>query len=341
MSSYLALRYVADEQGEWVSGVGPELAQIEPQALLKIKTGSEVLKKLRGIVEAACRNERVGILLSSGMDSAIIAAFVPPGTPAYTVRFVAEGFVDEVGGARRVAERLEFEHTVVDVTWKDYQASLDPLMRRKRAPLHPVEVGLYKAARVAAHDGVKMLLVGNGADSTFGGLDKLLSRDWTFAEFVRRYTFLDPARVLRQPVSMVDVFEPYRRGDGIDVVGFLKVVHGLGIVQMFENAVGAAGCAMIAPFEQLVLDTPLDMQRIRSGESKYILREVYSALYPNLDVPEKIAFARPVTQWLRDWPGPTRAEFLDNLDMTAFTGEQRWQLYCLDRFLRLLDEWMV
>ena len=101
MSSYLALRDVADERAEWIPGVGPELPEIEPQALLKVKTPSGVLEKLRDIVKASCRNERVGVLLSSGMDSAIIAAFMPPGTPAYTVRFVADGAVDEASGARQ------------------------------------------------------------------------------------------------------------------------------------------------------------------------------------------------------------------------------------------------
>ena len=59
--------------------------------------------------------------------------------------------------------------------------------------------------------------------------------------------------------------------------GFLKVVHGLGIIQMFDNAIEMAGCTTIAPYEDLTLGIPLDIQRIRSGNTKYILRRMLPA----------------------------------------------------------------
>jgi hypothetical protein len=136
---------------------------------------------------------------------------------------------------------------------------------------------------------------------------------------------------------MVDIFEPYRLGNTINVMGFLKVVHGLGIIQMFENAVHAGGCSLVSPFAKLVLDSPLDLQRIRSGEPKYILNEIFRSVYPGLALPNKIPFARPMAEWLDGWNGPKRPEFHDDLEMKNFTGEQKWQLYCLERFLNLLD----
>lgn len=75
-------------------------------------------------------------------------------------------------------------------------------MKHKKAPLHPVEVGLYKAAVASQQDGINVLASGTGADTMFGGLDKLLSKDWTFDEFVKRYTFLDPIRALKRPVPV-------------------------------------------------------------------------------------------------------------------------------------------
>lgn len=87
-----------------------------------------------------------------------------------------------------------------------------------------------------------------------------------------------------------------------------------------------------------MLNAPLDLQRIRNGEPKYIVREVFRTLYPGLEIPDKIPFARPMTQWLGNWQGPKLVEFLENLSMTDFTGEQIWQLYCLERFLNLLEK---
>lgn len=336
-SSYLALRYVVGADDEWIPGVGPRLPRAESGGRRRVRDAEDTLAALRDIVDADSDDESVGILLSSGIDSAIIAALLPRGARAYTIRFDARGAVDESIAARQFADRLGLRHTIVTVTWDDCLNSMDALMRRKRSPLHPVEPALFLATRAAAADGVRTLEVGNGADTTFGGLDKLLSRDWAFDEFVGRYTFLEPAAVLHEAVSMRQAFEPYRRGDGIDVSGFLKTVHGLGVVQMFENAVAAGGCDIVAPFEDLTLDAPLDLERIRSGESKYILREVFAHLFPGMELPPKIAFARPMDAWMADWTGPRRAEFRDDIAIQSFSGEQKWQLYCLERFLNLLE----
>lgn len=42
---------------------------------------------------------------------------------------------------------------------------------------------------------------------------------------------------------------------------------------------------------------------------------------------------RPVDEYFSKWEGPKRAEFKLELDMTHFSGNQKWLLYCLERFL--------
>ena len=338
-SSYLALRWVAMPGRSWIPGVAPEWPRVADGG--GVVVGGEpggVLDALRELTAAAVAGRRAALLLSAGIDSAILAALLGPGTRAYTLRFDAEGAEDESSGAAEFARRLGLDHRILTVGFDDYRAHAPALMRHKRAPLHAVEVALHVAAQQARADGFDTLVVGNGADSTFGGLDKLLSRDWTFPEFVRRYTFLDPARALREPADVGAVFEPYRRGaDGVDVQGFLKVVHGLGIVQAFENAIGAAGLETVAPYEGLRLAGPLDIARIRGGESKYVLRAVFQTLFPGLGIPPKIAFARPMDRWLAGWAGPSRPELwpLDRIEASGapLTGEQRWLLWCLERLL--------
>ena len=338
ISSYLAFRYVAKPNIAWKDGVLPDFPNAKAQGKFKVKNSQEVLVRLRQISQKFLNCKELGILLSAGMDSAIIAGMLPRGTRAYTVRFIARDAIDEVPAARQVAEKIGLDHRIVDVTWEDYNNSMDLLMKHKKAPLHPVEVGLYKAACVARNDGINVLVVGNGADSTFGGMDKLLSKDWTFDEFVKRYTFLEPPQAVQQPVSIVDIYEPYKCDHGFNVMGFLKVVHGLGIIQMFENAIHAGGCSLIAPFEELILDAPIDLQRIRAGEPKYILNDVFRVVCPGFRIPGKIPFARPLAQWLNDWTGPNRPEFLKGFSVAGFTGEQKWQIYCLERFLNMLEK---
>ena len=71
--------------------------------------------------------------------------------------------------------------------------------------------------------------MGNGADSTFGGMDKLLSRDWDYEAFVQRYTFIDPAAVLKKSKNpeAAKAFLKYLQGaDAMKIfegVGFSKV----------------------------------------------------------------------------------------------------------------------
>ena len=333
LSSFLTFRYVAHEAAEWLPGLRPRRPALHVAEQIAVRDATEILAALQRLVS----DRRCGLLLSSGIDSAILAALLPSGTPAYTIDFDAPGALRESLAADRLAGRNRLRHRVVTVTWVDHERHAATLMQHKRAPLHPVEVGLYLAARAARADGVDTLMVGNGADSTFGGLDKLLSRDWTLDEFVARYTFVSPEATLREPISVREVFAAYDTPGGFDVGRFLKEVHGRGIIQAFASAVTAAGCQVIAPYESLRLDGSLDLARIRGGESKYLLRELFRQLYPEETIPAKIAFARPMDEWLKNWRGPQRPEFRDDIAVDSLSGEQKWLLCSLENFLNLYE----
>lgn len=337
LSSYLAFRYVAKEGYEWFPGVGPEFPTDFDTDQIPVESPQEILATLRDIIDRLPDIERTAIFLSGGIDSAVLAALLPEGSRAYTVNFVAETGANEAERALRYTEAKALKHRVVEVTWGDYVKYEPLLMARKKAPLHAVEVALYKASVRAIKDGVKTVILGNGADSTFGGLDKLLSRDWTFDAFMDRYTFVDPFAVLEKPVNVHDIYTPYKRGEHIDYVGFLKKVHGLGVIQAFNNSTQAAGMKVAEPFEQMKLKGQLDIDRIRAGEPKYLLVEVFKQLYPKLEPPRKVPFARPMDEWLADYRGPESEVFKGNLDMNAFTGDQKYLIHGLDRFVRLLE----
>jgi asparagine synthetase B (glutamine-hydrolysing) len=335
VSSCLAFRYVAKEEIPWKEGLIPAF----PKTTKKDQKGVATADEIIDVFSNQLKNyENTGILLSAGIDSAILASFLPKGTKAYTVKFMADGAIDESPGASVFAKRMALEHKVIEVTWDDYLCSMDFLMKRKKSPLHAIEVALYKTAMVARQDGINKLIVGNGADSTFGGMDKLLSKDWTFEEFIKRYTFVEPSSVLKNYEDIHEIYLPYKKENGINVPAFLKTVHGLGIVQAFNNAIEAAGCSIAAPYESLFLNAPLDIARIRNNESKYILRKVFQKRFPDSTLPDKIPFARPMEQWLANWDGPKRKEFLDQIAIKNFSGDQKWIVFCLERFMDLFEE---
>lgn len=82
---------------------------------------------------------------------------------------------------------------------------------------------------------------------------------------------------------------------------------------------------------------PLDLSRVRRGESKYLIRELFRRRYPGLAIPDKIPMPRPVEQYFINWQGPTRPEFRNDIDIMTLTGDQKWQLYCLEKFLDIYD----
>ena len=81
---------------------------------------------------------------------------------------------------------------------------------------------------------------------------------------------------------------------------------------------------------------PLDLNRIRNGEPKYLIKELFKKRYPHIPVPDKIPMPRAMDQWLKDWDGPTRKEFLPNC-VKDLTGDQKWMVYCLEKYLDIFD----
>ena len=182
------------------------------------------------------------------------------------------------------------------------------------------------------------ILAGCNADGKFGGLDGLLSKDWTLNEFINRYSFLNSKDILRDWYDMSFVYKKYSDNNYIKIEKFLQDIFGYDTYLAFSNGINSAGCKLIAPFAYLKLKNKLDIQKIRAGESKYLLREVFKEKYKNFnEVPYKIAFARPMDQWLVDWQGPTRKEFRKNIDISKYSGNQKWLIYCLEYFLNYFD----
>ena len=103
----------------------------------------------------------------------------------------------------------------------------------------------------------------------------------------------------------------------------------------YINAFKKAEVTWFDPYARLGMEKPLDLRRVRSGDSKYLLRDLFRKRYPGLEVPEKIAMPRAVNQWMKDWEGPKRAEFIKGC-ADGLTGEQRFMIYSLERFLNLI-----
>ena len=101
----------------------------------------------------------------------------------------------------------------------------------------------------------------------------------------------------------------------------------------YWNAFSIAKMPYLDPYASLIMAEELDLKRVRNGEPKYLVRELFAKKYPTIPIPDKIPMPRPVDEYFLNWEGPKRPEFIAGLDMKQFTGNQKWQLYCLERFL--------
>lgn len=338
MSSYLSFRYIGDESVNFFAGLTHTNIKLKPQdELMGCSTVQDIDRALVTLMGDFV-DEHTAILLSGGMDSAILAAYMPRGAKAYTMKCVADGAIDETSKARRYADAYGLDHQIVEIHWSDYLALGPDIMRHKGAPIHSIEAQLYKVALQAKKDGITKLVIGESADLVFGGMDKLLSQDWTFEQFVKRYTFVDPVTVLKEPVSMLSIYEPYRiNGTGIDFLKFMDDIFSVESSSSYLNSFTLGAMDYSDPFGELKMNEPLDLKRIRNGEPKYLIRELFAMKYPEIPVPNKIPMPRAVDQWLADWEGPKRPEFLLNC-VDGFTGDQKWLVYCLEWFLNLQDQ---
>lgn len=337
MSSYLTVRYVYDEDKCFKERIIPnrhsEVPQNEKTPCL---TAEDIDKNIRKQLEQIDLSS-AAVLLSGGMDSAILASYMPKGTKCYTTRCIGENAVDESEQAKRYCEIYGLNHVVVDVKWDDYINTMDELMHNDNSPIIPNEPQAYKAALKAKADGTKVIIYGDCADTEFGGMDRLLSKDWTFDEWVERFTFLNPEKVLVDGKLPLDSYRKYELPkNNIDFIKYIQGPYAVSAAGALTNAFECAGLDYIDPFEHLKMAEPLDLDRVRNGESKYLIRELFKMRYPMLEVPEKKPMSRPAEAWMRNWDGPKRKEFKTNC-IDGLTGEQKLLVYSLERFLNLID----
>ncbi len=342
MSSYLAFRYIADDDKDFAEGISHSKDSLFNNVeKIPVKTAKDIAEAYNTLFRKK-DDVRLGLLLSGGMDSACLAAFLKPGTDVYTFRFIGGQIGSEdMGRAKIYADKYHLKLHYVDIDWNVVEKNIDILMKRKGAPVHSIEPQIMEAALQAKADGVEMMVAADGSDLAFGGMDRMLSKDWTFDEWVEFYTFCKPEEVLNNPVNVNELYKQYRLPDNrIDYLKFIVEVFGYESSGSYCNAFICADMKyqpFYDPSGMVYMSEPLDLKRVRNGESKYLIRELFKMKYPEVPVPEKIPMPRPVDYYFKDWRGPTRPDFKQDLDISKFTGNQKWQIWCLERFLNMID----
>lgn len=338
-SSYLMYRTIADRSKCFSEKLPPRLysRKGDPE---KIHDSHQLEESLERQVREATKDGKAALALSGGIDSAILARFMPKGAKAYTFKCIVPGVevTDESGRAALYAKECGLDHEVIEIEWGDVERLAPKLMRRKGAPIHSIEVQIAKASLKAKADGFERLVFGESADANYGGLSNAFSGIWTFGQWVDRYAYVMPYRVLWDWRLVTDPCERFTRSEGfVDVLEFFRNAFFLESMGSYENATSCANIALVAPYANTWLAEPLDYERIRAGENKYLIREIFERLYPGWEVPVKTPMPRPTDEWFSGWSGPARPEFRPNC-VSGMSGDQKWLVWALERFLDIVDE---
>ena len=340
LSSFIAYRYIYRDDVNFYEGMTHKNYKL-PTNVILVESADDIDRAIKSQVDDLYKKyNNIGVLLSGGMDSAIVSSYLKKGSHAYTFTTDDESDIYDldVKRAEYYCKNNGLIQHFVPISFDDYKEYTKLLMSNKGAPVHSIEPQIYKAALEAKKDGVEIMLIGDAADYVFGGMDKLLSKDWNYEDFIDRYILLKPDDVLSNPVDVTGVFEEYKQGDKIDFLSFMEGPTTIESYGSYSNAFETANMPYHDPYEILKMKDKLDLNRIRNGESKYLIRELYSKKYPNIPVPEKIPMPRSVDIIFKNWEGPKRKEFRNDIPMDELTGNQKWQLWCAEEFLNINEK---
>ncbi len=158
-----------------VTGVG------EPPPRRKGQSWDEDRERLLELLRAATHRQMVsdvplGSMLSGGLDSSLITALMAEHSPrpvkTFSIGFVEDADANELGDARKVAQRLGTDHHELLTSATEHPELLDEALWHLEEPIADVSfLGFLLLSRLA-RESVTVALSGQGADELLGGYRK-------------------------------------------------------------------------------------------------------------------------------------------------------------------------
>lgn len=144
----------------------------------------------------------VGILLSGGVDSALVASIAKQKSKkpvkAFTIGFDGKNDnFDEIEYARETASVLGLEHFTKKISFTDLFHSIREIVEIVEEPIATTSIiPMYFLSELAASK-VKVVLSGQGADEPLGGYNKYRGLKWlqrtrSFSQFIKLSRFAQP-----------------------------------------------------------------------------------------------------------------------------------------------------
>ena len=153
----------------------PVLPQPPSKVILSFQSALETYGELfdRAVERQLMSDVEVAVLLSGGVDSALVAASAQRSMPrkmkAFTVGYAEQDASDEISDARETAALLGLEHHVTRIGCDDFFGSFRKLVSIVEEPIATTSIiPMFYLSELAAKS-VKVVLSGQGADESTGG----------------------------------------------------------------------------------------------------------------------------------------------------------------------------
>jgi asparagine synthase (glutamine-hydrolysing) len=356
LQQYLEFGYVFDEQRTMLQGVrklapghrlevrsgraGEPISWFRPASVDAADTRGEAdrVEELASVMDEVVGEHLIadvplGLLLSGGLDSSLVAALAARRGPLQTITMAfGRSGIDERAHARAVSTFIGSQHTEVVIEPEDVKAEIergawvfDDLFADWGTVTTRV---LYRRCR---ERGIKVVLVGEGADELFGGYDvfKLPPRlgPWSMFRLYQRYAGRRWGSLFGEFRHIMRGYLDDSGGDAFSAVRLFESRRQLPnqYVMKVDKASMAESVEARAPYldrriAQLAYRTPREWL-LRGGENKYLMRALarQHRLLPG-SISARAKFGAPLAaSWMDEDDGLRRFAAEHLLDPTSQT----------------------
>ena len=169
----------------------------------------EAVDRLDALLTAAVRRQlvadvKLGVFLSGGVDSSLLAALAAREAPAITALTVRAGGgdFDETGFAAQAASHIGLRHEIVELSDSDMTGALDAVTAQLSEPLADSSLLPTYLVCKAARASMTVALGGDGADELFAGYPNFRVQRW--APLMRYF----PRAAAAQAGHLLDLLPP-------------------------------------------------------------------------------------------------------------------------------------
>lgn len=225
------------------------------------KNMNRIEKLLLSSLDKIIKNKKIiGVTLSGGLDSSLIASLVKKYYPQKKLYTYSCGFYgdDEFEYSRKVAKLYSDKHFEIILGKEDFlgeDSIIKSLIKNKCAPLHPNELPLAIIEEKAKKDLCDIVLCGEGADDIFGGYGRNLRIPFSFKGknedfykiFIDKYIYFREEEVKKllnekyyhsalDLVSSISEEKEFPQNLENKILYFIQRIHTRGLIERGINA---------------------------------------------------------------------------------------------------------